>query len=99
MRPDWNAGANMLVVTIVSFNLTETYGHCISRYFDRHIESWLGIYNSKWTRLVIFDSFSRKCSDILLRKLFSFCLDNSSTLDSTNLCGCVILSKASGNSM
>jgi hypothetical protein len=30
MRDDWNAGANMLVVTIVSLNPTETYGHYIS---------------------------------------------------------------------
>ena len=27
MRPDWNAAANMLAVTIVSLNPIETYGH------------------------------------------------------------------------
>jgi len=37
MRPDWNAGAHMLAVTIVSLNLTETYSHYISRYFDMQI--------------------------------------------------------------
>ena len=30
MGSDWNAGANMLAITIVSLNATETYGHYIS---------------------------------------------------------------------